>query len=246
MPGRIDHHAALPLYAQVEAVLRDLIVQPEYRQGKLLPAEVELAKQFGISRNTVRQAVNKLVHDGLIVRKKGVGTRVSDRKAVTTRLDSWLSFTQEMNEKGILFKNIDIRVHWVSPPIEVVHFFNIPSDKLVLKLERLRGLEDGPVVCFVSYFHPRIGLRGDEDFSQPLYHTLEQNYHTVASISREEINARLADETIARKLNIEIGDPILFRKRFVYDPGRRPVEYNLGYYNAERFTYAIEIERAKK
>ncbi len=246
MPDRIDHRGAIPLYAQVEQVLRELIAKPEYKQGKLLPGEVDLAKQFGISRNTVRQAINKLVHEGLISRKKGVGTRVLDKKAVTTRLDSWLSFTQEMNEKGILFRNIKISVTWVTPPAEVVHFFNIPKDKLILKLERLRGLENGPVVYFISYFHPRIGLKGDEDFSQPLYHTLEESYHTVVAISKEEINAMVADELISSKLRLPVGDPILCRKRYVFDPGRRPVEYNIGYYNAERFTYTIEIERSRK
>lgn len=246
MTGKIDHHSAIPFHAQVEQMLRDLILRPEYKGGKFLPNEVDLAKRLGISRNTVRQATNKLVHEGLIVRKKGIGTKVADKRTVTTRLDSWLSFTQEMNEKGILFQNIDISVEWVRPPEEVAEFFGISKDKLVLKMDRLRGMEEGPIVYFTSYFHPRIGLKGNEDFSKPLYHTLEEDFHTVVSLSKEEIHAMVADKTIAKKLKINSGDPILFRKRFVYDPGKRPVEFNIGYYNAERFTYSIEIERTKK
>jgi GntR family transcriptional regulator len=246
MVHRIDHQGALPLHAQVEHIMRDLISRPEYQNGKLLPGEVDLAKRFGISRNTVRQALNQLVHDGLLIRKKGIGTRVAGRKTVTTRLDNWLSFTQEMNEKGITFQNLEIAVSWDEAPQEVDHFFTLPRNKSVLKLERLRGLAEGPVVYFISWFHPRIGLKGDEDFSKPLYHTLEESYHTVASLSREEISAMAADKIIAQKLRIRPGDPILFRKRFVFDPGRRPVEFNIGYYNAQRFTYSIEIERSRK
>lgn len=245
MHARVDHKSALPLHAQVEQLLRDLIAKPEYKTGKFLPNEVDLAKRLGISRNTVRQATNKLVQEGLIVRKKGIGTKVADKKSVNTRLDSWLSFTQEMNEKGISFKNYEISVEWVTPPDEVAQFFAISPDTQVLKMNRLRGMEDGPVVYFTSYFHPRVGLKGDEDFSEPLYHMLEENYHTVVSVSKEEIRATIADKKIAAKLEVKPGSPILFRKRFVFDPGNRPVEFNVGYYNGESFTYSIEIERSK-
>ena len=230
---------------QVEKLLRDLIQHPDYNgNGKFFPKEVELAKRLGISRNTVRHAINKLVYEGLLVRKKGVGTKVADNP-VTTKLDSWHSFTHEMNDKGIPFRNYDIRVEWVEADKFVADFFSIRKKKKILKMERLRGLEKGPVVYFISYFHPRVGLTGNEDFSKPLYEMLEEEYSTVVSVSKEEISARLADEALAKKLGIKKNAPVLKRKRFVLDPGGRPVEYNVGYYNAEAFTYAIEIQRGK-
>ncbi|MDV7395924.1 GntR family transcriptional regulator, partial [Arthrospira platensis SPKY1] len=111
MELRIDHSNPVPMHLQVEALLRRLIALPKYQQGAFLPPEVELAKQLGISRNTVRQATNKLEHEGLIVRKKGVGTKAA-AKTVTTQLDSWHSFTQEMNDKGIAFRNFRIEARW--------------------------------------------------------------------------------------------------------------------------------------
>jgi GntR family transcriptional regulator len=72
---------------------------------------------------------------------------------------------------------------------------------------------------------------------------LEEEYSTVVATSKEEISAKLADEKIAGKLKINAGSPILKRKRFVLDPGGRPVEYNIGYYNAEHFTYLIDIQK---
>ena len=86
-------------------------------------------------------------------------------------------------------------------------------------------------------------LTGNEDFSRPLYEILEQDYSSVAKISKEEISAQLADKFLAQKLEIKPGDAILIRKRFVYDPGGRPLEWNIGYYRADSFVYTLEFER---
>lgn len=232
----------MPLHAQVEELVRDMIKSPEYQNKEFLPNEMNLAKQLGISRNTVRQAFNKLVYEGLLVRKKGVGTRVAD-SSVNTRAQNWLSFSQEMKAKGIKIINFDLKVSKVKANEETSAFFDIPLGKEVLKLERIRGRKDFPFVLFVSYFHPRIGMTGNEDFTRPLYEILEKDYSVLVKLSKEEISAELAGEKIEKALNLEAGSPTLKRKRFVYDPGGRPVEYNLGYYRADSFTYTIESER---
>lgn len=67
---RLDHNSDKPLHMQAEEVLRKLIETEEYRNGKLLPNEISLSEQLSISRNTLRQAINKLVFEGLLVRKK--------------------------------------------------------------------------------------------------------------------------------------------------------------------------------
>lgn len=241
-PLKIDHSSALPLHTQVEEMLRTMIKKPEYQNGKLLPNEVDLAKKLGISRSTVRQATNKLVYERLLVRKKGVGTKVS-RNNITTKLNKWTSFTHEMDEKGMVFRNYNIKVSEVIPDKEIQQLFNIRDGVKTLKMERVKGPESGPVVYFISYFHPRTGLSANDDFSRPLYETLEKEHHIVASVSKEGISAILADAKISKLLNVKVGDPILFRKRVVCDPGDRPIEYNLGYYRADRFTYTIDIER---
>jgi len=238
----IDHKSAVPLHAQVETLLRELIASDEYKNGKLLPNEVNLARQLGISRNTVRQATNKLVYEGLLVRKKGVGTRAADQ-SVDTRINNWLSFSQEMQSKGISIRNYEISTEWVDADEDIALFFRIPEGKKVLKMVRLRGREEYPFVYFISYFHPMVGLTGNEVFSRHLYEILEKDYSVIAKLSKEEISARTADKLLARKLNIQVGDAVLKRKRFVYDPGGRPIEYNIGYYRADSFVYTIESER---
>lgn len=237
----IDHRSPIPLHVQVEELLRKMIQMPEYQKGKLLPKEVDLAKELGISRNTLRQATNKLVYEGLLFRKKGVGTKVV--KMVDSKAKNWLSFTQEMRAKGIEVVNYNINITWEVPAEEVRMFFNIERGVKILKMERLRGGKEGPFVFFISYFHPRIGLTGEEDFTKPLYEILKEQYKVVAKLSKEEISAKAADIPLSKMLNIDKGEPILMRKRFVYDPGNRPIEYNVGYYRGDSIVYSVESER---
>lgn len=244
MKLKIDHKSSIPLHLQVEELLRKMMALTEYQSGKLLPNEVDLSRQLGISRNTLRQATNKLVHEGLLLRKKGVGTVVS--KPVDSKAKNWMSFSQEMKSKGIEVVNYDTELDWEVPPGEVLNFFGIDKkskDEKLLKMERVRGDKKNPFVYFISYFNPKIGLTGEEDFERPLYDILETDFSVVARLSMEEITAVAADAKLARLLKIKVGDPILKRKRFVYDPGRRPIEYNIGYYKSDSIVYTVESER---
>lgn len=238
----IDHKSPVPLHVQAEALLRQLIEEEDYRNGKVLPNEVELAKKLAISRTTLRQSINKLVFEGLLVRKKRSGTRVA-QNVVSSKSNNWLSFSQEMQLRGIAIRNFELHVTWVQPDEEVANFFQIKSDKRVLKMERVRGKPDEPFVYFVSYFHPRVGLTGEEDFKRPLYEMLEQEHSVIATLSKEEISAMAADQLLSEKLRVQAGSPILFRKRYVFDHGERPMEYNLGYYKASSFVYTVESTR---
>ena len=222
---KLNPNSEIPLHKQAEDLLRELIESDEYKNGKMLPKEVELADQLHISRNTLRQAINQLVFEGLLIRKKGVG---------------WHSFSQEMKMLGIEVKNYELRVYSKTPTKEIANFFGISENDKCVVMERLRGNTSFPFVFFISYFNPRLPISGEENFSMPLYEMLEQNYGIYVKTSKEEISARLAGENKAAKLEISPNDPILIRKRFVYDVNNVPVEYNIGYYRADSFTYTIE------
>ncbi len=238
----INHSSPLPLHAQVEDLLRKMIELPEYSNGGLMPKEVDLAKRLSISRNTLRQATNKLEYEGLLVRKKGVGTKVAKRH-ITTHLNDWHSFTQEMNEKGVELTHFSIETDWVKAESKNATFFEVKVGTPLLRLSRLRGDAEGPFVYFESYFHPKIGLTGKEDFARPLYDILENDFNVRPSFSRESITAKLASAITSKRLKIKQGEPVLVRERFVSDPGSRPLEYNIGFYKADRFTYTINIKR---
>ncbi len=241
---KLDHNSSVPLHMQAENLLRKLIETEDYRNGKLLPNEIELSRQLSISRNTLRQAINKLVFEGLLVRKKGVGTKVV-RKGVISGVKNWLSFSQEMKFMGIEVRNFELHISRKNMSDEIANFFNSASESVrkSLVLERVRGKREYPFVYFISYFNPELPLTGEEDFNTPLYELLEKNCGVVVKTSKEEISARLAGDFIAEKLDIKPSDPILIRKRFVSDVNGLPIEYNIGYYRADSFTYTIDAER---
>lgn len=238
----LNRKSTTPLHAQAELVLRRLIESDEYKSGKLLPKEVELSKQLHISRNTLRQATARLVNEGLLERKKGVGTKVA-RKGISVGVKNWHSFSQEMKMLGIEVKNFDLHLYYQRPSPEISDFFGSDPDVKCLVLERLRGNKEYPFVFFVSYFNPALPLTGEEDYVKPLYEMLERDCGIVVKTSKEEISARLAGDNIAEKLEISPSDAILVRKRFVYDENDVPVEFNIGYYRSDSFTYSIEATR---
>jgi len=245
MKLEINHDSPIPLHLQVEELLRKLLSSSEYRDGALLPKEVELSNSLGVSRNTIRQATNKLEVEGLLIRKKGVGSRAAGKKPLYTGLDHWYSFTNEMKERGIEVFNLSLSVKWVQADKKLANFFNIEVGRKVLKLTKLKGTKDAaqPIVYFESYFHPRIGVHEEDDFDMPLYTMLERKYGVVVVKSSENISAIPAGK-MAKKLKVKETDPVLFRERFVLDAGNRAIEYNLGYYRSDSFIYSIVINKA--
>src|SRR5688500_5683228 len=133
----IDHKSHVPLHIQAEKLMRTMIADPQYADGKLLPNEVDLAKQLAISRTTIRQALNKLVYEGLLIRKKGIGTKVAT-KSVSSKSNNWLSFSQEMQARGIPIKNFELHVSWALPTELIANFFEINTDKKILRSEERR------------------------------------------------------------------------------------------------------------
>ncbi len=238
----INHKSKLPLHVQVEEMLRELIKVPEYKNGAFLPKEIDLANRLGISRNTVRQATNKLENEGLLIRKKGIGTIAAPQIPLQTSLNNWYSFTLEMKSRGVNVLNLELKIEKVQASEKIAKFLKIKAGTELVKLSKLKGAGADPIVYFESFFHPRIELTQQDDLNKPLYQLLEEKYCIIVERSSEHINA-ITDAGVAKKLKINSKFPILFRERVVYDSGNKPIEYNLGYYRSDKFTYFIEIKK---
>lgn len=241
---KINHSSEIHLHKQIERVLREKIATGEYDQGKLFPNEVDLSNLFGVSRNTVRQAFNVLVNEGLLIRKQGKGTTVVRHKNNVTHLEEWYSFSKDMAQQGISIKNYLIDFSKVECNEELAQIFNLSEGKDICKLTRVKGSDSEPFVIFDSWFHPRIPFNEFQDFTRPLNEILETEYAVIAMHSSEELQAMVADDRIAELLQIEVGSPIFFRKRIVYDAGMRIIEYNKCYYRYDKMTYKINIKRS--
>lgn len=239
----LDHDSKVPLNKQAEDALRSLIQHPDFSKGELFPKETDLAQRWGISRNTLRQAINNLVKEGLLERKKRLGTRVTKQK-ISTNLNNWMSFTHEMESMGLSFKNLMLKVEKKPANEEVANGLQVEEKTELICLKRIRSTDESPMVYFESYFHPRLGISDEETFEKPLYDLLDEKYNIIPVYSQEEIKAIAASKKIADLLKIKEGEPVLERKRLVLDAGRRPIEYNNCYYRSDWFTYSIEIKRS--
>jgi GntR family transcriptional regulator len=239
---KLNHRSSTPLHAQVEQLLRDLIRQPRYQNGELLPNEESLAAELGISRGTVRSGVSKLVFEGALERKAGVGTRVVHRP-MESGIRAWRSFTREMAAKGISVKNFSTGFTCVPASADALRALQLDSPAKIWRLERVRGWNGKPVLQSVSWFHPRLGLKGDEDFNRPLYELIEGKTGVRPHHSREEFLAATADAHLAGLLKIVRGAPLLLRRHTVFDPGNRPFEFAEVHYVSSRFTLTMDLRQ---
>jgi GntR family transcriptional regulator len=238
----IDHQSPIPLHAQVEQLLRALIQRPEYQKGALLPDEVTLAAQLGVSRGTVRSGISKLVFEGALERKAGIGTRVSQRPH-ESGIRAWRSFTQEMASKGITVTNFRLDYRQVAASAPASAALQLEPGTLLWRIDRVRGWNGKPVLQSTSWFHPRLGLKGTEDFSRPLYETIEQATRVRTHHAREEFLAVSADAQISKLLQVSRGTPLLLRRHTVFDPGSRPFEFAEVRYVSSRFTVTMDLRR---
>jgi len=158
----LDHQSPVPLRAQVEQLLRKLIQQSEYQKGALLPNETTLAAKLGVSRGTVRMGISKLVFEGLLQRKAGVGTRVAT-KHLESGIRAWRSFTREMAAKGIAVNNFRLDYQLMTASEDAAQALQLATGVKVWRVDRVRGWSGRPVLNSTSWFHPRLNLKGKED-----------------------------------------------------------------------------------
>ena len=238
----LDRSSDVPLHEQIEHLLRRLARRPEYRNGKLLPSEVTLARRLKVSRNTLRAAMSRLEAEGLLQRKTKVGTRVSSSRPHIS-LQEWYSFTREMRRQGIEVENFELSVEQMRADKQVTDAFGIRQGARVWRLQRVRGWNGVPAVVAVSWLHPSLGVTGREDFTKPLYELIGEAADVVPAVSREQISAIKATGTLARALRIQAGEPVLLRQRVILDSRQRPIEYNLNYYRTDRYTLTLDLAR---
>lgn len=238
----INHQSPIPLRSQVETLLRQMVVQPEYQKGELLPDEVSLAARLGVSRGTIRSGISKLVFEGVLERKAGIGTRVSKRP-LESGIRAWRSFTAEIAAKGITVQNFRMDYRQVEATPHIAEALQLKSDVKVWRLDRVRGWEGKPVLQSSSWFHPRLGLKGTEDFKRPLYEVLEAASGVRPRNAHEEFLAVSADARIASLLRVAKGAPLLLRRHTVFDSGARPFEIAEVRYVSSRFTLTLDMRR---
>lgn len=227
-----------PLWSQLYDILEIRILNGDYKEGENLPSEMVLMEEFGVSRITVRQAMDKLMNAKLIDRKRGKGTVVLKRENnVTTSFQSSFYGLEERNH--INDRRI-ISLEYVKPPIDVAYYFNIPVSKKVLKLVRQTYIDDKPITHYETYFNPVVLLDVNSDFHISMYDTLEQVGFPITHV-KEKITATLMtpqDQVIFKNTN---QSAIMNRIR-MGSSNNIPVEYTVSKYVASGYELTIDLK----
>jgi GntR family transcriptional regulator len=239
-----DPASPLPLYAQVEKIVRGMIESAEYRHGALLPDEITLARTWGVSRNTVRTAMSTLVAEGVLQRQSGVGTRVR-RDRLASGVAAWHSFTREMARRGVTVERLEKSCREVAASADVAAALGIAAGTRVLLVDQVRGWDGIPSAAFQSHLHPRLGLTTTDDFTRPLYDLIGERSGFQPERSIEELAATAADKALARRLKVEPGTPLLLRRRIVLDTAGKPMEFARVVYRSDRFTLTLTLEKER-
>jgi GntR family transcriptional regulator len=238
----VDPRQPVPLHAQVEQAIRRFIAAPEYQEGALLPDELTLAGRLGVSRGTVRSGISRLVTEGLLERRAGVGTRVT-RAPAESAIAAWRSFTREMAKKGIQVQTFQQTFSQVPASADAAQSLGVKAGAPLWRLDRVRGWDGDPVLHSSSWFHSRLGLTGKEQFDKPLYEVIEAETGAIAENAREEFLAVAADARMAKLLAAPKGAPLLLRRHIVFDRSNRSMEFAEVHYVSARFTLTLDLRR---
>ncbi len=234
------------LYQQIRRTLTDEIMSGLYAAGDRFPPENELCARFGVSRQTVREAIRELQTRGLLKRRRGAGTVVCGRQDPTL-------FVQEIDTLGRLFDAAqDTRLERKSEGLIVVReglasLLGCPSGESWLRVAGLRWhVERNIRLCWTEIFVARkyadIRKQITEDTSS-VFTLLERQYGLVLARLEQEISAVEIDEKHAAELQSQAGSPGLFVLRRYFDPADELYQIAISLYPADRFTMKTQLLR---
>jgi GntR family transcriptional regulator len=237
--------AVEPLKARrMYLLLRERILNGELEPGSRLPGELSLAAEYGISRVTVRRALDTLASDGLIDRRPGSGTFVREGNSVqpiVADLSNVLSHLVEMGRRtGVRL----LSFAYVNPPESVAVSLGLEPGERTQRSIRVRLIDGAPFSYLVTHVPERIGVTYSEAdlASMPLLGLLERSGIMVDEAS-QSIGATLAGPDIAEALELEIGSPLLSLTRVVWDPSGQGVEHLHALYRPDRYSFHMDLVR---
>lgn len=233
-----------PLYAQIKELLRERILDGSYKPHEQMPSESEMMATFGVSRITVRQALNDLQQEGLIFRIHGKGTFVSKPKAFQD-LGKLQGFGEAMRQMGYETYSKVLSLREVKPSPQVQERLQLGARAKVCELQRLRFLNREPISLDVSYVSVELGARlAKEDLAtRDVFAIVENDYGIHLGHADLQIGTVVADERLALQLRVNEGSPVLFIERTTHTAEGQPFDHEHLYYRGDAFTYKVRVER---
>lgn len=237
---------SIPLYYQLETILRKQIQSGDFTPDVPMPSEDALAEKYEVSRITVRKAMASLEQAGLVVRQRGKGTFVSD-KATGFNLPRYTGSIEDLILIGKATRTDILEQVWIDPPPNIRQRLKIGAQEKVLRIQKIRRIEGGSFSHIFNYLPEKIGKKLPLDLLQtkPLLMILEDDLGMRAVEAEQSVEATIADPEIAAMLDIRVGDPLLKAERIVYDARKNPLEYVSVLYRADKYTFTVKLRRKR-
>ncbi|MFJ4961544.1 GntR family transcriptional regulator [Streptomyces sp. NPDC088729] len=239
LPLSVDRTSPVPLYFQLAQQLEAAVEQGRLPPGTLLGNEIELAARLGLSRPTVRQAIQSLVDKGLMVRRRGVGTQVVHSQVRRPLELSSLHDDLEAAGQRPATRVLRNAVEPATAPVAAA--LAVPEGSEVHVVERLRYAHGEPMALLRNHLPPGLlDLATDDLEAGGLYAMMRASGITLHS-ARQSVGARAATAEEAGALDETAGAPLLTMERTAYDDTGRSVEYGAHVYRASRYAFEFQL-----
>ncbi|QBD77774.1 GntR family transcriptional regulator [Ktedonosporobacter rubrisoli] len=244
MNESIDKQSPVPIYYQIMMQIRTKIDEGEYKADCALPPERELVETYKVSRMTVRQALAELVNEGILIRRKGVGTFVAPPK-FEQALSGLTSFTEDMAQRGMKAGAHIISFAETKPDSAVRKALGLEPQENIFECVRLRLADEEPMALertsLVAAMCP--GLSREDLENRSLYTLLAERWGIRLDHASQSLEPMLATSYEAALLHVATGSPLLLMYRITYDQDGRAFEYVKSFYRGDRYKFITELYR---
>lgn len=229
-----------PKHAQLTETLADLVAR-ELGPDQAIPSERDLMTAYGVSRTTVRKAIESLITDGVLHRVHGKGTFVS-RPRLESRLHL-ASFTQDMRRRGLTPSTSLLGVLLDRPPADIARALELGPDELAWRIDRVRLADKQPIAVENGWYaEPALPGLDRLDLSDSLYALFSKHYGLVVDSAEQTLWGESADTMTARRLDAPLHTPLLVFRR-ISRAGGRPLEYVVSRYRGDRYQIHMTLDR---
>ncbi len=232
------------LYSRIEAVLASEIADGNSKVGEQLPTEDSLMGRFGVSRITVRRAIQNLVSRGLVEIRRGKGTFVAAPK-ITQELTELSGFVEDMHALGRKPTARVVSKEIVPADATVANQLALTKGERVIRIRRVRLADGVPLSFDETYLPLDIGKKiiADNLKVEPIFSLLERKYDVPLIEAEYKLDAVPADPEVAAALKVKRRSPIFRIERTSYSTGSRPVDYERLYYRGDLVRFATRLTR---
>lgn len=247
--GGLGRDLGVPLYHQIQHLLRHRIHTGLYLPGTQIPSEHELSRELDVSRVTLREALRELVRENMLVKVQGKGTFVASNPPKRLTPVRYTGFLEELQARVRKLKVHEVSVGRVPATPELRESLQLDASATeVMVIKRLRHIDNEPFSYTLNYLPIDIGERVpvDDLYSQPLLKILQDELKIPIVRARETIEAAPADPDTARRLGIPALYPVLHMTRLMYTTNDRPFELVDIYYRADKYHYSVNLTRVKR